>query len=183
MARTTRARQRTYAFPTEMTELMECDGDVHYTVCGVNGRGLLALGHGNDEAILAAFDAFARGVWRQTSLAGDRPLRADDRAGLVRTWVKPITDCGRTGGMSHGDRDCEACASPDWATEYRVRHEHSCWLCAAIKESPWWCVGMFDDPKANAGKAGYLPVTVWRDPADVALEASWTRQLELVDAA
>lgn len=174
MPRTARNRPRTYVFPAELTELMECDGDVYFTVAGIAGRGLLALGHGDAVMILAAFDGYARAAWGQTSVAGDRPLHADDLDALVRTWVKPVVDCGQTGGMAHGARDCEACASPDWASEYRVRHEHSCWLCAAIKQAPWWFTGLFDDPAANAGKPGYLPVTMWRDPADVDLVASWS---------
>lgn len=172
MSRTTRPRPRTYAFPPAMTELMECDGDVQFTVAGIAGRGLLALGHGGRAAIYAAFDAFAVRSWGAGLL--DRDTAGGSR--LVRTWVKPVADCGRTGGMRHGDRDCEACASPDWAAEYQVRHEHSCWLCAAIKDAPWWLTGLFDDPDAHAGKPGWLPVTVWRDPADVELERSWAAE-------
>lgn len=183
MARAARVRQRTYVFPAEMTELMECDGDVYFTVAGVAGRGLLALGHGDSWAILSAFDGYARRNWGLFSLVGDRPIRTDDAEALVRTWVRPVADCGGTGGMTHGARDCEACASPDWAAEYRVAHEHSCWLCAAIKDAPWWFAGLFDEPTANARKAGYLPVTVWRDPADIALQASWDAPATVADAA
>jgi hypothetical protein len=182
MARASRVRQRTYAFPAEMTELMECDSDVHFTVAGITGRGLLALGHGNPATILDVFDRYARTAWEQVSIAGDRPLRLDDADALVRTWVKPVADCGMTGGMTHGARDCQACASPDWAAEYRVRHDHACWRCEAIKAAPWWFVGLFDEPAANAHKAGYLPVTMWRDPADVALQASWDAPI-VADAA
>lgn len=183
MARAARVRQRTYAFPAEMIELMECDGDVYFTVAGVAGRGLLALGHERPAAILGAFDRYARSVWGQVSVAGDRPLRPDDVDVLVRTWVRPVTDCGATGGMAHGARDCEACASPDWAAEYRVRHEHSCWRCAAIKAAPWWFTGLFDEPATNARKPGYLPVTMWRDPADIDLQASWDALAIEADAA
>lgn len=166
-----------------MTELMECDGDVRFTVAGIAGRGLLALDHGDRATILAVFDTYARTVWGQASLAGDRPLRAEDADRLVRTWAKPVGDCGQPDGMTHGNRDCEACLSPDWAAEYCVRHEHSCWLCAAIKEAPWWWTGLFDEPGANERKPGYLPVTVWRDPADIALESSWAAESTVADAA
>lgn len=183
MARAARVRQRTYAFPAEMTELMECDGDVYFTVAGIAGQGFLALGHGDLWAILSAFDRYARTNRGQVSLAGDRPIRVDDTATLVRTWARPVTDCGTPGGMTHGARDCEACASPDWAAEYRVRHEHACWRCEAIKAAPWWFTGLFDEPMLNARKPGYLPVTMWRDPADVALQASWDAPAIEADAA
>lgn len=170
MPRTARPRPRADAFPPEMLELMECHGDVHFTVAGVAGRGLLALGHGAPGAIIAAFDTYARRSWG-VALAGEDAITGDM---LLRTWAKPVTDCGRTGNMAHGSRDCEACAAPDWAGEYRVPHVHHCWLCAAIKDSPWWWTGLFDKPGAQSPRAGYLPVTVWRDPADVELELSWS---------
>lgn len=183
MARTARTRQRTFVFPPEMTALMECDGDVRFTVAGVAGRGLLALGHGDRNAILAAFDTYARRAWG-VGVAGDEGS-PDKAAGarLVRTWATLAADCGQTGGMAHGARDCEACSSPDWAAEYRVRHDHRCWLCAAIKDAPWWWVGLFDEPEANASRAGYLPVTLWRDPADIELERSWSGEPAVTAAA
>lgn len=158
-------------------DLLETAGDVKFTPIGISGRGLLALGHGQLEAIHAAFAQYARERWG----AQLPPLGS---AELVRTWVAAVTDCGAVGDPDHGTRDCQACLSPDWAAEYRIRHDHSCWLCAVIAAAPWWLTGLFDPPSAHANAPGFFPVTLLRDPADVVAEQAWAIPVEsTVDAA
>ena len=158
------------------SELMEEIDGVRFTPFGISGRGLVALGHGDAAAVYAAFDQYARMCWGM-------PLEPDGFTFLLRTWAALASDCGHVDEPDHGTRDCQACASPDWAAEYRVRHEHVCWLCQEIAAAPWWLTGLFDPPGSNAKRVGYFPVTMLRDPADAAAEQAWTLPESAVDAA